>query len=295
MTPFERIQRNKGLEAFALARANPKVTPAAFPRNSAGLTVLALAVVPLMYKGIMVPSALNILCYGLLTLGFGLALGALAEGLKAQAIYDAANVARAPRHAFKIIGAALMGLSAGGLTLFQHGDALQSFGVALVTCLACVVAFGRDPGMHKGFETLQQRQSYKLDALTAHVGLHMERIREAAAIHGDRDVMPRVRAFDDAVEALLVAAMYDPSRLSSMRKYFGVYLASAAEAAERFAAVYSGTGDPAARQRHLDVLDKLISAFSGKAMRYAEGGQLKLDVEHDVLAAALDSELQLNA
>ncbi len=292
MTPFERIQRNKGMQAFAFEHEKPATPTAPFPRNVSGLTVLVLAITPLMYKAMLAPTAENIVGYGGLTACFGLALWSMAAGLKAEAIYDAAPVARAPARPRKMVGAGLMGLGAAGLTWFQGGDIWQAASVMVVTTLLCAVAFGRDPGRHKGFETVQARQSHKIDDLTARTGLLMERVREAAAIHGDRDVMPRVRAFDDAVDALLSAAMHDPARVGALRKFFGVYLESAAEASERFAAVYSGTGDPQAKQKHLDLLEKLTDAFGAKAHDYAAAGQIKLDVEHEVLTTALSQELR---
>ena len=295
MTPYDRILRNKGMQEFAFEQEKPAEVVTPFPRNNTGLTVLMLCVLPLFFKATLDPTPMNILAYGAIILTFGLGIGALAKGLKLQAEYDATQVAHAPHRPFKLIGSLAIAKAAAGLTLFQGGDPLQSLAVLGVMCGLCALAFGRDPRHSKGHECNHRRQSQKMDEISAQVGKHMERVREAAAIHADPDVMPRVRAFDDAVERLLKAAMHDPERIGTLRKYFGVYLDGAAEASERFASVYTGTGDPVAKQKYLAVLEKLARVFRLKARDYADGGKMKLDVQIDVLDTSLSQETRRTA
>ena len=295
MTPYDRILRNKGMQEFAFEQEKPAEVVTPFPRNNAGLTVLMLCVLPLFFKATLDPTLMNILGYGAVVLAFGLGIGSLAKGFKRQAEYDAATLAYAPPLPFKLIGSAAIASATAGLTWFQGGDPFQSLAVLGVMLGLCVLAFGRDPYQSKGYNCIKQRQSQKMDEVSAQVGKHMERVREAAAIHADPDVMPRIRAFDGAVDTLLKAAMHDPERIGTLRKYFGVYLDGAAEASERFASVYTGTGDPAAKQKYLRVLDKLIRIFRLKAHDYADAGKMKLDVQIDVLEDSLTQEARRTA
>ena len=290
MTPYQRILRNDGLAEFARNHTRPKPQPDAFPRNNSGLTVLCLAVLPLLFKTILDPTGENILGYGGTTIGFGLGLWSIAHGFYIEARYDAKKVAKASKVPFKLVGSALMGVSAAGLTLFQGGDPVQCAGVLAVVLALAVVAFGMDPRRNKGLETVKDRHSHKLDGLTAQVGLQMERIRTSAAALAETDVMPLIRAFDDSVDALLTAALRDPERAGTLRKFFGVYLDGAAEASERFASVYSGTGDIDAREKYFALLDKLTKAYTAKAHDYAASGQIKMDVQIDVLNESLANE-----
>ena len=155
MTPYERIQRNKGMEAFAFDQEKPIAAVAPFPRNNAGLAILVLALAPLLYKAMLDPSATNILGYGTLSVGFGLGLWSLTKGLKNQALYDGATAARAPKRPLKMIGAGLIGISAASLAWFQGGEVFQSLAVMVVTFLVSAVAFGRDPACDKGFDTAE--------------------------------------------------------------------------------------------------------------------------------------------
>ncbi len=292
MTPYERILRNKGMQEFAFEKEKPAAEVSPFPRNNAGLTVVMLCVLPLFFKATLAPTPMNILGYGVIVCGFGLGIWLLSKGLKLQDHYKAAQVARAPVLPFKLLGSGIIGATSAGLTWFQAGDIAQSLVVLAVMSGLCAVAFGRDPSTHKGLETPDQRDAHKLDDVSARVGKHMERVREAASIHADPDVMPRIRAFDDAVDGLLKAAMHDPERIGTLRKYFGVYLDGAAEASERFASVFTGTGDPGAKQKYLGVIEKLTRAFSLKAHEYAKAGKMKLDVQIDVLDNSLSQEVR---
>jgi hypothetical protein len=247
-------------------------------------------VLPLFFKATLDPTATNILGYGTAIALFGLGIASLAQGLKHQALYDAATVGRAPLVPFKLAGSGIIGLAAAGLTWFQGGSFLQAGAVLGAMTALCALAFGRDPSLDKGLETAQQRHDVKLDEISARTGAYMERVREAAAIHGDPDVMPRVRALDDAVDGLLRAAMRDPERVGGLRKFFGVYLEGTAEASERFAAVYSGTGDPYAKQKYVALLEKLTRVFRLKTHDYAKAGTLKLDVQIDVLDTSLTQD-----
>jgi len=146
-----------------------------------------------------------------------------------------------------------------------------------------VLSFGIDPLKSKGLETVDERHIYKLEKLAATVGAQMDRLKKAASPLAVPDVMVEIAAFDTAVNRLLCAVTSDPARANSLRKLFTVYLAGVADAAQRFAAVYRGTGSPEAKTAFIETLQKFTQVFDQKAQAYSAAGAEMLEVEIKVL------------
>ncbi|WP_420861003.1 hypothetical protein [Algirhabdus cladophorae] len=283
MTPIERIrQKEERLDTAKKAHQQPKTTRS-FPRNAGSVTLLALALLPLVFKAILDPSAQNIMGYGGITAVFGLGIFAISAGLNQQARFDEAMTAKAPRLPLKSLGGAILGLASAALTVFQGGDFLQAILVLLVMSSLSVVCFGLDPRYDKTHASQEARDAHKLDELSGQISTELARIDFALRGLDAPVIVSKATAFATAVNRLLEAIVFDPERAASMRKYTGVYLTAVGDAAERFAGVYSGSHDASAREDFAALLSKLTSVYDGKAREYALAGREKLDVEMKVL------------
>ena len=297
MTPSERIRRTRELlETMKTTETVERaVAPALFPRNTAGLAVLFMLLMPLVFKAIMAPTAGNILGYGLCTIGFGLSLFAVSQGQAYQAQYEARRVADPAKIPLKMIGAGLLGLTAAVLTLFQGGAVAQALAVAPVVAGLSMVSFGIDPMKPKGLDTQDEREAHTLEDYASQAAQQLDRIRQGAGGLAEPDINAAMLRFEDAVSMLLNAAADAPERARTLRKHFTVYLTAAADASDRFTALYAGTGDARAKVQYLGLMQKLIRAFEDKARAYAEAGRGDLEVEMDVLEQYIAGEARVMA
>ena len=82
----------------------------------------------------------------------------------------------------------------------------------------------------------------------------------------------------------------DPRDLTSARKYLGVYLLGARDAARKFAEIWSRKPDEDARARFEGLLDDLERSFAAKTGRMLLDDRSDLDIEIDVLRERLERD-----
>lgn len=283
MTPIERVRRNRDMLRQSQQITDPETTTAPFPRNASSLVVFFLLIMGLLVKATLDPSFENILGYGMLCALYGAGFFSIHQGLKYRAIYDAKDVARAAKVPFNLIGALCVGGASAGLTWFQGGAVLQAVVVWPVMTALMLLCYGLDPRKTKGLETREEVDLHEAEKLVARVGVMRERIATKAAALAVPEVVTGLRDFDQAVGALLDAAVYDPARSRSLRKYFTVYLTGVADAADKFAGVFSGTGDRAAVDEFVGFLKQMTLSYQNRAYEYAQAGKATLDIEMNVL------------
>jgi hypothetical protein len=212
------------------------------------------------------------------------------EGLRAQLAYDARRNARRPALPRKAIAAMMLafGLTLGSYTS-GHGltEPLILAGTGLILHL---LAFGLDPMRDKGGAGLDPFQRERVERALQEAERHLAAIRTAISKSKDRQLEARVQVFAETAQALFAALQDNPSDLSAVRKYLGVYLKSALDATEKFVAHYSASHDETARTDYEALLQELQSNFADRRKTLIDGGRMELDVEIEVLRDRLSRE-----
>ncbi|MFN3955243.1 MAG: 5-bromo-4-chloroindolyl phosphate hydrolysis family protein [Pararhodobacter sp.] len=212
------------------------------------------------------------------------------EGVIAQAAYDSRRIARRPAFPRKIFGAAAMGLGLGlagtmGAGGLAAGVILGALGAGLH-----FAAFGPDPMLDKGMEGVDQFQTDRVARAIEQAEQHLKAMSDAVERSRDRKVKDRLRAFQSHVRQLLRAVEDDPRHLSAARRYLGVYLLGARDAALKFADLYTRNRDDRARDDFLTLLDDLQQNFALRTETLLDSDRQALDIEMAVLRERLERE-----
>ncbi len=231
-----------------------------------------------------------------LAIGLGgaalLLLGAwfLREGLRAEAAFAARSVARAPAIPRKAFAAVLCG--AGTATAAYANDpgivASAIYGIA-ATALH-VGAFGLDPMRSKGMDGAGRAQSDRVARVVDEAERYLSDMADAGRSTRDRVVEGRIDQFARTVRAMIEMVEQDPRDLTPARRYLGVYLMGARDAAQKFAALYTRTGDAAARDGFLALLSDLETGFGQKTQKLLGDDAADLEIEISVLRDRLGRE-----
>jgi hypothetical protein len=211
------------------------------------------------------------------------------EGLKAEDAYAARKVARRPAMPRKIFGSVLTGLGLAVAGLAGHGmtDAII-FGV-LGTALH-FGAFGPDPMKDKGMEGIDTFQQDRV-ARAVEEGLgHLDAMQDAILRTRDRDLQNRVDSFGETARTLFRTVEDDPRDLTAARKYLGVYLKGARDAAVKYTELTANGPNPDARASFIALLDDLDSNFAARTKSLLLDDRTDLDVEISVLRDRLARE-----
>ncbi|MBK5935195.1 5-bromo-4-chloroindolyl phosphate hydrolysis protein [Rhodovulum imhoffii] len=250
------------------------------------LFMAALPLLPRAFNSDPVGLALSLLAFGALVLSAWLTR----EGLKAEEAWAARKVARRPAFPRKIFGAVLMGLGLFLAGFTPGGSLIESliyggFGTGLH-----LLAFGLDPMKDKGMEGIdafqQDRVARAVDEAERHLADMLSAIRRA----GDRALELRVEQFQTTAREMFRTIEEDPRDLTGARKYLGVYLLGARDAAIKFADFYSRTRDARARADFENLLNDLEENFAARTREMLLDDRTDLDVEIEVLRDRLQRE-----
>lgn len=225
--------------------------------------------------------------------GFGLLQGAAwltREGLKAQAAYAARTTARRPALPRKILGSLA---TAGGLFAVGAGvggvevtDAL----LALVGGSLHLMAFGPDPLRDKAAPDADPHQSGRVARVVDEAEGYLAQMMAAVEPLRQRGLGERVERFQRTARRLFREVEADPRDLTAARRYLGVYLLGARDAAVKFAEYYAKSGDEDARRDWEALMDDLETNFAARTERLMIGSREGLDIEIDVLRERLERE-----
>lgn len=229
--------------------------------------------------------ALNLGCFGVLLAAAWLTR----EGILAEEAYDARTTARRPAWPRKIMGSALTGL---GLALagLADGTALGALVYAALGAGLHSLSFGLDPLKDKGLGDIDRFQSDRVNRAVREAESHLATMHEAVARTGDRALEARVDRFQVTARKMFRTVEDDPRDLTAARKFLGVYLVGARDAAVKFSDLYRRTRDAEARDDFLTLLDDLERNFAAKTETLLLDDRSDLDVEIEVLRARLDRE-----
>ena len=230
--------------------------------------------------------ALGLLGAGALLLGAWL----LRDGLRAQAAYDQRRVARRPAIPRKIFAALLAGAGV-GLAAFKADPGLLAPLIYGASAGALHLgAFGLDPLRDKGLDGVDTFQQGRVSRVVDEAEAYLTAMEEAARRSGDRQVEARVERFHLSAQALIRTVEEDPRDLSGARRYLGVYLMGARDAAVKFADIYSRTQDAGAKADFMQLLTDLEQSFGQKTRKLLLDSNADLTVEIDVLRGRLQRD-----
>jgi hypothetical protein len=119
---------------------------------------------------------------------------------------------------------------------------------------------------------------------------HLEQITQAVARVDDRRIQARLERFTDQVRDIIRTVEEDPRDLSAARKFLGVYLNGAKDAALKFVDVQERTGDPDAKHAFEALLGDLEASFGRKLEQLLLDNAQDLNIEIDVLRERLQRE-----
>lgn len=230
--------------------------------------------------------ALNLAIFGVLLLSAWLTR----EGVIAQAEYDSRRVARRPAIPRKIFGAVAMGLGLGLAGLIGSGGPPAAVIFALFGAGLHFLAFGPDPLRDKLAEGVDQFMTERVSRAVGEAESHLEAMADAARRCRDRHVDARVQEFQRHVRELLRTVENDPRRLAAARRYMGVYLLGARDAAVKFADIYARNRDEVARRDFFALLDDLQQNFALRTESLRESDRTALEIEIEVLRERLERE-----
>ena len=261
-----------------------RVTPAGARSNVLFLPPVVLAFTSL--TGGAAGLALGLTGAGLLLLGAWL----LRDGLLAEAAWAERKIARRPALPRKILAAIACGAgTALAAWTSEPGIAAAALfgGAATVLHLG---AFGLDPLRDKGMEGIDTHQQDRVARVVDEAEKHLNAMKDAVLRAGDRQVEARVERFQITVREMIRTVEEDPRDLTAARKFLGVYLMGARDAAAKFADIFSRTQDRGAKSDFMMLLTDLEETFGKKTEKLLLDSNTDLTVEIDVLRDRLKRE-----
>ncbi|MFW2544392.1 5-bromo-4-chloroindolyl phosphate hydrolysis family protein [Primorskyibacter sp. 2E107] len=221
-----------------------------------------------------------------------LLLGAwlLRDGLRAQAAYDERRVSRRPGIPRKIFAALFCGIGAGIASFMNEPGVIAPVIFGLAATALHIGAFGIDPLKDKGMEGIDTFQQDRVARVVDEAENHLNAMSDAIRRAGDRQVEARVERLQIKVREMIRTVEEDPRDLSAARKFLGVYLMGARDAAVKFADVYARTQDRGAKSQFMMLLTDLEESFTKKTAKLLLDNNADLTVEIDVLRDRLQRE-----
>ncbi len=210
------------------------------------------------------------------------------EGLEAEEAYQTRTIARRPAIPRKIFGAALTGV---GVFLATGDVGIVGASIYALTATALhLVSFGFDPLKDKGAASPGDYQIDRVARAVDEAEKHLAAMLQAIEKVGDRPLQARVEAFQTTARKMFRAVEEDPRELTTARRFLGVYLLGAKDAAEKFSALFAKTRDPELRAEFVALLDDLEANFATRTGEALLGNRSDLDIEISVLRERLQRD-----
>lgn len=221
-----------------------------------------------------------------------LILGAwlLRDGLQAEAAYHERKIARRPAIPRKLFAAIACGVGA-GLAAWRSEPGLLApliFGGA--AGVLHIGAFGIDPMKDKGMEGVDTFQQDRVARVVDEAESFLAGMADAVRRAGDRQVEARVERFGVKVREMIRTVEEDPRDLTAARRFLGVYLMGARDAAVKFSDIYARKPDRAAKSDFMMLLTDLEESFDKKIDKLMLDNNADLNVEIEVLRDRLQRE-----
>lgn len=221
-----------------------------------------------------------------------LVLGAwlLRDGLIAQAAYHERKVARRPAIPRKLLAALLTGIGAGLAVWRAHPGLVAPVLFGIAAAALHLGAFGMDPMRDKGMEGIDTFQQDRVAQVVDEAEKHLAAMADAVKRADDAGVEARVDRFAAKVREMIRTVEEDPRDLTAARKFLGVYLMGARDAAIKFADIFARSQDRGAKSDFMMLLTDLEESFDAKHRALLLDDNTDLNVEIEVLRERLQRE-----
>lgn len=212
------------------------------------------------------------------------------DGLRAHAAYDARKIARRPAVPRKILGAGLTGGGIGLASLSNVPSIIAAVLFGVVAAALHLVAFGPDPLRDKRMEGVDTFQQDRVARVVDEAETHLAAMKDHIDSIGDRHLEARVEQFQAMARRMIRTVEEDPRDLTAGRKFLGVYLMGARDAAAKFADLYKRQRDEDARADFEALLTDLEQNFAARTDKMLLGDRTDMDIEIKVLRDRLQRE-----
>ncbi|SLN23007.1 5-bromo-4-chloroindolyl phosphate hydrolysis family protein [Pseudooctadecabacter jejudonensis] len=212
------------------------------------------------------------------------------DGIRAQAAYDARKVARRPAIPRKAFGSVLTGAGITLASLMNDGSVVAAVIYGVVAGALHLTSFGMDPLRDKRMEGIDTFQQDRVAKVVDEAEAHLTSMRDHVARINDRDLTARVDQFQAAARKMIRTVEEDPRDLTGARKFLGVYLMGARDAAAKFADLYKRQRDAGARADFEALLADLEQNFAARTEKLLLDDRSDMDIEIKVLRDRLQRE-----
>jgi hypothetical protein len=282
-------QPGRGRDAGAPASSKGGFHGARRSRVGGRVNLLFFLPLPLAVRAFIsgpVDLALNLAALGLLLLGAWLTR----EGLRAEEAYDARRIARRPAVPRKILAALSTGLGLGLAGAAANDSLLAPVIYAGTGTVLHLLAFGLDPLSDKRSGDIDSFQSTRVARVVDQAEDYLAAMSAAINRTGDRALETRLDRFQTTVRDMLRTVEDDPRDLTAARKYLGVYLMGARDAAVKYADLAARAPTREAREKFLSLLSDLERNFTAKTRALMADSNADLDIEIEVLRDRLERD-----
>ena len=212
------------------------------------------------------------------------------DGMRAAAAYDQRKVARKPALPRKMIGSALTGVGIAVASLVNDPSVLAAVAYGVVAAGLHTVAFGVDPLRDKRMEGIDTFQQDRVAKVVDEAEAHLASMTDHIASIGDRHLETRTAQFQAMARKMIRTVEEDPRDLTGARKFLGVYLMGARDAAAKFADLYKRQRDEGARGEFEALLNDLEQNFAARTEKMLLDDRSDMDIEIKVLRDRLQRE-----
>jgi len=212
------------------------------------------------------------------------------DGLRAAAAFDLRKVARKPALPRKMIGSALTGLGVLMASLSNDPSVLAAVLYGVVAAGLHIAAFGIDPLRDKRMEGIDTFQQDRVAKVVDEAEAHLASMKDHIDSIGDRHLETRVTQFQAMARRMIRTVEEDPRDLTGARKFLGVYLMGARDAAAKFADLYKRKQDDEARADFESLLSDLEQNFAARTDKMLLDDRSDMDIEIKVLRDRLQRE-----
>ena len=212
------------------------------------------------------------------------------EGIRAEDAYNARKVARRPAIPRKLFGSLTVGAGLAVAGISPEGGLVTPVIFGVLGTILHAFAFGPDPMTDKTHEDIDLFQSDRVAKVVDEAEAYLDEMKAAVRTVGDRKLNDRVDAFAATARKMCRTVEDDPRDLTGARKYLGIYLLGARDAARKFAELYNRNRDETARAEFEALLDDLEESFHARTEKMLLDDKTDLNVEIEVLRERLSRE-----
>lgn len=214
----------------------------------------------------------------------------LAEGITAQAAYEARKIARRPALPRKILANLLTGLGAALAASVAGSDLVSAALYALAAMALHLAAFGIDPLADKTPAGLDTFQRDRVARVVTEAEAHLAAITAQIATISDRRLQASVADFAQRARQMIAIVEDDPRDLTSARKFLGIYLMGARDATVKFVDLYRRGNAADLREKYVALLADLDQNFAQRSAQLLQDDHSDMDIEINVLRDRLQRD-----